>query len=231
MTCKDIQILLIEKMFGQLSDSDKVNLEEHLRTCPACRRLAERSPDLTGRLGAAEDVPLPNKEAVWQAIVKRTALKRRRRFSPFWKWASAGAGAAAVLLLAVLVGRNLFLGPGRNIPASLAAAPDSSLQGYTEAVEMVLLSALNRAGEEDLSKAESRLLQDLLFQTRVLKQVVARRNDASALRLIDDIEMILTDLAHLKAGDKESRDFLVRAIEEKDLKFRIKTLPGFRVGL
>jgi hypothetical protein len=231
MTCKETQIMLIENMFGRLDDPDKARLEEHLRTCPACRKLAERTPDLASHVRPAEDVPLPDREAVWRAIVKRTALKPRPKVSMFWKWASAGAGAAAVLLLAVTVGRNLFLGPGRNVPETLSATSDSSLPRYAEGVEMVLLSALNRAGEEDLSRAESRLLEDLLFQTKVLKQVVGRRRDAEALRLIDDIEMILTDLAHLKPGDKESRDFLVRAIKEKDLKFRVKTLPGFNVGL
>jgi hypothetical protein len=231
MNCKDIQIMLIENMFGRLDDPDKARLEEHLRACPACRKLAERSPDLASRLRPAEDVPLPDREAVWQAIVKRTALKPRPKVSMFWKWASVGAGAASVLLLAITVGRNLFLSPGRNVPQTLSAASDSSLPSYAEGVEMVLVSALNRGGEEDLSRAESRLLEDLLFQTRALKQVVARRSDAEVLRLVDDIEMILTDLAHLKSGDKESRDFLVRAIKEKDLKFRVKTLPGFRVGL
>jgi len=231
MTCKDNQMLIIENMFGRLSDSDKARLDEHLRACPACRRVAERSPDLTGRLGAAEDVPWPDKEAVWRAIAKRTALKRRWMPSPFWKWASAGAGAAAVVLLAVTVGRNLFVGPGRNLPEAPSVSSASALPGYAEAVEMVLLSTLNGADEAALTQAESRLLEELLSQTRVLKRVAARRNDAAALRLIDEIEMILTDLAHLKAGDKESRDFLVRAIEEKDLKFRVKTLPGYRAGL
>jgi len=231
MTCEDIQIMLIETMFGRLSAPDKVRVEEHLRTCPACRRLAERSPDLTGRFRAAEDIPLPDKEAAWQEILKRTARKRRPMPAPFWKWAPAAAGVAAIVLFAVMVGRNIFLGPGRNAPSPLSAAADSSLPGYTEGLEMVLLSALNGAGEEDLSKAEARLLEDLLLQTRILKQVVARRNDAPAFRLVDDIEMILIDLSHLKAGDKESRRFLTRAIEEKDLKFRVKTLSGLKSGL
>jgi hypothetical protein len=230
MICKDIQILLIEKMFGRLSDPDKARVEEHLRACPACRRLAERSPDLAAHFRPAEDIPWPDKEATWQAIARRTGLKRRPRLAPFWKWAAV-AGGAAVVLLAVIVGRSVFRGPGRNALSPLSAASNSFLSSYTEAVEIVLLSTLNGAGQEDLSKAESRLLEDLLFQTRMLKQVVARMNDASALRLIDDIEMILTDLAHRKSGDKESWDFLVRAIEEKDLKFQVRTLSGFSVGL
>jgi hypothetical protein len=232
MTCKDFQIMLIEKMFGKLSAPNGVCLEEHLRTCPACRRLADRSPDLASRyLRADEDIPLPDKEAAWQAILSRTAWKRSRIPLPFWKWASVAAGVSVVVLLAVMVGRNIFLGSGRNAPSPLSAAANSAFSGYAEGVEMVLLSTLNEAGEEDLSKAEERLLEDLLLQTRILKQVVARRNDPPTLKLIDDIEMILIDLSHLKAGDKESRGFLVRTIEEKDLKFRVKTLSGLKSGL
>jgi len=96
---------------------------------------------------------------------------------------------------------------------------------------MVLLSALNGSGDEALSKAESRLLGDLLLQTRILKQLIARRNDPQALRLIDDLEMILVGLSNLKAGDRESREFLNRMIEDKDLKFRLKILSGFDIRL
>ena len=231
MTCKDIEFMLIEKMFGKLSVPDGARLEEHLRTCPACRRLAGRSPDLSGQLRADGDIPLPDREAAWQAILSRTARERSRVPAVFWKWAAATAGLAATVLLAVLVGRNIFFRPGEDAPRPLSAAAASSLPGYTEGVEMVLLSALNGAGEGDLSKAEGRLLGDLLVQTRMLKQVVARHDDPQALELIDEIEMILTGLAHLKAGDRASRDFLNRRIEEKDLKFRLKVLSGLNVGL
>jgi hypothetical protein len=230
MTCKDIEIMLIEKMFGKLSVPDGARLEEHLRTCPACRRLAGRSPDLSGQLRADDDIPLPDKEAAWQAILSRTARERSRVPAVFWKWAAATAGLAAIVLLAVLVGRNIFFRPGET-PGPLSAGARSPFSGYAEGVEMVLLSALNGTGGEDLSNAEGRLLGDLLVQTRMLKQVIARYNDLQTLKLIDDIEMILTDLAHLRAGDKESRGFLNRKIEEKDMKFRLKLLSGVGVKL
>jgi len=231
MTCKNIEIMLIENMFGKLSSQDGIRLEEHLRTCPACRRLARRSPDLSGRLGADDDIPLPDKEIAWQAILSRTARERSRIPSVFWKWAAATAGSAAIVLLGVLAGRNLFFRPADSAAGPLSAAAASSLPGYADGVEMVLLSTLNGAGEEDMSKAEGRLIADLLLQTRILKQVAAGRNDARALKLVDDIEMILIDLSHLKAGDKASRGFLNRTIEEKDLKFRLKLLSGVDVKL
>ena len=231
MTCKETEIMLVEKMFGKLSVPDLTCLEEHLRTCPACRRLAARSPDLSRQLQADGDIPLPDKEASWQVILSRTALKRRRIPTAFWKWTTAAAGLAATVLLAVMVGRDIFFRRDKDVPIPMSAAAISSLPGYADGVEMVLLAALKGAGEGDLSKAESRLIENLLLQTRILKRVVARQGDPQALELIDDIEMILTDLSHLKAGDRPSRDFLYRQIEEKDLKFRLKVLSGLSVRL
>jgi len=227
MTCKEIENMLIEKMFGKLSVPDAVRLEDHLRTCPACRRLAGRSPDLSGRALADEDIPLPDKAAAWQVISSRTARKRRPLSAVFWKWTASTAGLTAVVLLAVLAGRYDFFRPKQNARGPLSAEAASPLPSYTEGVEMVLLSILNGAGEGDPSKAESRLLEDLLIQTRTLKLVIARRNDPRALELVDDIEMILTDLAHMKSGDRTSRDFINRQIQAKDLKFRLKLLSGF----
>ena len=96
---------------------------------------------------------------------------------------------------------------------------------------MLLLSALKGAGEGDLSKAEDRLIENLLLQTRILRRAFARQGDPQALELIDDVEMILTDLAHLKAGDRTSRNFVNRQIEAKDLKFRLKVLAHLGVEL
>lgn len=233
MTCKDIQIMLIEKMFGKLAAADEVRLEEHLRTCPACRALARRSPDLSSPKRAEGDVPLPDKETLWRAIFDRTAREQRKVRSVFWKWAAAAAGSAAIVLLAVMAGKAIFVRPGEKAPLPLSAAipAGSPFPAYAEGLEMVLLSTLNGAGLETLTQAESRLVDNLLLQTRLLKQVVARWNNPLDLKLVDDIEMILLDLSNRKAGDRESREFLSRVIKEKDLKFRLQALSGLNVRL
>lgn len=233
MTCKDIQIMLIERMFGKLAASDRARLEEHLRTCPECLRLARSSPEIPFRGLSDDDIVLPDQEASWRAIWSQTAPGRRKRLSAFRKWAAATAGLAAIFLLGIVAGKRIFFRPGGNAagPLSAAASAGSTFPSFIEGTEMVLLSALNGSGDEALSKAESRLLGDLLLQTRILKQLIARRNDPQALRLIDDLEMILVGLSNLKAGDRESREFLNRMIEDKDLKFRLKILSGFDIRL
>jgi hypothetical protein len=231
MSCKETEIMLIEKMFGKLSAPDQARLEEHLRSCPACRRLAARSPDLSGQHKADGDISLPDKEATWQVILSLTARKKSRIPAAFWKWTTAAAGLAVTALLAIMIGRGGFVRRAKDIPVPWSTAPASSLSGYADGVEMVLISVLKGASEGDLSKAEDRLIENLLLQTRVLKRAFARQGDPQGLELIDDIEMILIDLAHLKAGDRTSRNFLNRQIEAKDLKFRLKVLASPNVGL
>ena len=231
MTCQDTEILLIEKMFGKLSLTDAARLEEHLRTCATCRRLAARCPEMSGQHRADSDIPLPDKEASWQVILSRTSRKRSRIPATFWKWTTAAAGLAATVLLAVMIGRDTFFRRNTNIPLPLSAPSVSLLPAYADGVEMVLLSAFKGAGEGDLSNAEGRLIENLLLQTRVLKLAVARHGDPQTLELVDDIEMILVDLTHMKAGDRTFRDFLNRQIEEKDLKFRLKVLARLNIGL
>jgi len=94
MTCKDIQIMLIERMFGKLAASDRARLEEHLRTCPECLRLARSSPEIPFRGLSDDDIVLPDQEASWRAIWSQTAPGRRKRLSAFRKWAAATAGLA-----------------------------------------------------------------------------------------------------------------------------------------
>ena len=231
MTCKETEFMLIEKMFGKLSGPDRARLEEHILACPACRRLAAHSPDLSGQHRVDSDISLPDKEASWQVILSRTSRKRGRFPVAFWKWTTAVAGLAATFLLIVMVSRDPLFRRNTNVPIPLSAAYVSSLPAYADGVEMVLLSTLKGAGDGDLSKAEGRLIENLLLQTRVLKLAIARHGDARTFELVDDIEMILVDLTHLKAGDRTSRDFLNRQIGEKDLKFRLKILAGLNVGL
>lgn len=232
-TCKECQIMLIERMLGKLAAPDRDRLEEHLRSCPDCLRLAGRSPEIAVRREADEDIPLPDREASWRTIADRTFGRRRARPAVFGKWAAAAAGMTAIFLLGIVAGKRLLLRPGesglRPLAASGFTAP--SPPSYFEGVELVLLSALNATGEESRSGAETRLLEDILFQTRILKQVVARRNDVRALGLIEEVEMVLVGLSNLKPGDAESRDFLNRTIRENDLKFRLKSLTGLDATL
>jgi len=192
MTCKDIEFMLIERC----SESSPCRTEPGSKSISGPARPAAGWPAVPRPIrttSGGRDIPLPDREAAWQAILSRTAVNgagfprssgngrpprpawRRQSCSPSW---SAGTSSS---------GRG-----GR--PASFVRRGRLLSPGYTRRGN-VLLSALNGAGEGDLSKAEGRLLGDLLVQTRMLKQVVARHDDPQALELIDEIEMILTDLA------------------------------------
>jgi len=103
MECKDIRLLLEANSDGELDPVRQLELQAHLRACPACALLAK---GLDARRDALRDL-LPRHGATPQFRGKIQALYRpraMRRRAPFgWQIMNLG-GLGASLALAVLVG-------------------------------------------------------------------------------------------------------------------------------
>ena len=231
MNCENIKNLITISVFGKLTDPEKARLEDHLRECPKCAELLEKSAQLSLRLEDEEDIPLPDKEKSWN-LIRAESLKKRSAWQglfPYQKWAFAASALGIVFILGFLIGKRVFFPPQTTSqPESLASQGYGlPIQGYAEDLELLLISFMNRADtpkQEQISELEKKVIEDMLVQTKLLKHLVSQEDDPRLLQLIEDLEFILVSISNLRPQDQDSAAQLARMIRENELKFRVKTL-------
>jgi len=76
MNCNEYKNLITIGVFGELTSEEKTRLEAHLRNCPGCTNLYERSGKLSDLSNQKDNIPIPDKEKSWQ-IISAKALKRK----------------------------------------------------------------------------------------------------------------------------------------------------------
>jgi predicted anti-sigma-YlaC factor YlaD len=132
MNCEECKNLITVSVFGKLTPQEKRQLEDHLRECPECTRIHEKSENLRSLFEEKEEIPLPDKEKSWD-IISSKAIQRKdvkTIFFPYKKWAFAASALIVVFLLGFLIGKQVFFpGAGETPPES------ATLQGYESPVQ------------------------------------------------------------------------------------------------
>jgi hypothetical protein len=109
MNCDEYKNLITISVFGELTPEEKTCLEAHLRNCPGCTNLYERSGKLSDLSKQKDNIPLPDKEKSWQ-IISAKALKRKGSwFERFAPQKSIFQYAFVLLLLVVGFAAGYFL--------------------------------------------------------------------------------------------------------------------------
>jgi hypothetical protein len=235
MNCQDYQDLIVIRIYGELSGEQERTLQSHIRECPECSRMAERFVEHSAILSHTEPDSHPDWDASWRTISEksfrkpgkdRRALLRLPR--PVW----VAASVAAVFILGFFAGKQfVFRGPGAS-STDLAALDraDSPYVQYADDLEPLLIGFLNRRDTtyrpeaEQLRRIERLLIQDMLLQTRLMKQSADLHADLKMLEFLEDLELILLGMANLRAGDGESLEHLQQIIRDKNLKFKLRSL-------
>lgn len=229
MNCDECKNLITISVFGKLTLSEKTQLEKHLRTCPDCVRIFEKSAQLSALFEDKDDIPLPNKEKSWQVIRAQSRPRQRgwKGLYTYQKWAFAASVILAVFVLGFLAGKRFFFSPPSISPPETLAMDYTPFQRYGENLELILVSFMNRADtqkQEQVSELEKEVIRDMLVQTKLLKHLVSQREDPYLLQLIEDLEFILIGISNLRPQDQDSAAQLARLIRDNELKFKVKTL-------
>lgn len=238
---------LILFYYGESDDAEAIE-----RALDASPELAQRYRELRRVLDAIPEPEVPEPSAdyaerVWRRLEPRiVGDERRTRTWGAWlqnlrirpldrRWVLA----AAALLLAVVA----FLTGRATSPPSIegpqTAAVDVrerillvTVADHLERSEMLLLELANSealgenadGGPFDLS-AERRLAGRLSGDNRIYRQAAERAGEARLVRLLDELERTLLQLAH--APDElasDELDELRRRLEEHGLLFRVKVV-------
>lgn len=183
--------------------------------------------------------PAPDLDALWRGVEARRGRRATKTIATVW-WRAAGIAAAIVLAFTLgrVSGRSAAvelpmvaskLPAGANTPANTAAntpvtTTTSELLGQTA----VLLTALPADGADPAS--DRRFAQqagELLTTTRLLLSSRATESDPALRTLLEDLELMLAQVARLRAGEtRTERELITEALQQQNLVPRIRTIAA-----
>lgn len=184
------------------------------RRAERASRSTHRSRDWwAGRLRAAPWFPLASGAALAAALVLSFTLGRVTANSPL-------AGTAAAPSTAPLVGAAAAERP----PVTPVTAATTDLLGRTA----VLLAALPaEANDPTSARRFAQQADELLLTTRLLLDSRATDGDSPLRSLLQDLELVLAQVARLRAGQPlTERELITEALEQQDLVPRIRTIAA-----
>ena len=101
MNCDEYKNLITISVFGELTQEELAQLKAHLRDCPDCAAIFERSEKLSDLSNQKDNIPLPDKEKSWQIIAAK-ALKKKRGWVERFALQKPVFQYASVLLLLIV---------------------------------------------------------------------------------------------------------------------------------
>jgi hypothetical protein len=247
MTHARARALLYDHATGQISDTDRIRLMEHLSQCRPCSDHLQRiettvhllshvSPRPSERLGPEywkhfsrsvelrlreEDRSAPVPASRFVDWLDEVVLGRRRTL------AIAGAALATVVVLSFLV---RFPGPqpppstAANVPVLGVQAPPPSPQVH----QYLRRSRALLVGLENLEvparrpvdlRTERKLSRELLQQAKGLQE---RPMDLHTARLVGDVERILLEIANTRENSTQHVEVIRGGIRQENLLFKLR---------
>ena len=192
----------------------------------------DRDPldDRIRELAREVNVPPPTpRDEMWEAIASRRRARPARAPRP--RWIPWSAAAAAVLAAGIGIGRLSVPAPSHPSPsvADAGAAPRVNPTAYrlaaedhlaqSEAFLTLFRTSLERPGDHRLASATAR---QLLAGNRLLLDSPAARDEATR-RLLEDLELVLAEIAQLSPGSPAQDLELIRdGIERGDVLPRLR---------
>lgn len=209
--------------------------ELHLEECAECRALygsLQRTLNTVDALAVPERGP-DYADQVWQSIRRDVANARRERWSlqAPWRWASAGA-FAALLVLAFFVGRHypVALQPGAVVATADTQAGERVLMvavgDYLERSQGVLVELANASptGTLDISMEQMRAA-DLVSENRLYRQTAVYTGQAGVASVLEELERALLDIAHAPSEiSPQELETLRQRLEAEGILFKIRVL-------
>jgi hypothetical protein len=175
--------------------------------------------------------PETPREAMWRAIQSRRRHTRRLPVSPR-RWIPWAAAAAAVLAIGVGLGRLSVRTTPRVAPTPVATRTSPRVNatayrlataehlGQSEVFLTLFRASIRPGGDERLASATAR---QLLATNRLLLDSPAA-NDRKTRLLLDDLELVLAEIAQLSPqGHQRDLELIREAIERDGMLSRLRT--------
>ncbi|PYO80612.1 MAG: hypothetical protein DMD63_00785 [Gemmatimonadetes bacterium] len=204
----------------------------------------DRFDDLIRNLPDDFKVPDPPLEEMWRVIENAHFNARTASTSRVWTQSTPWLAAAAALLVGIGIGRYMptrSAGPtpestlGSRPPASSTQLPlyDTSAVAdayrdqtnqYLGQAAALLISLPAKAGTQQADATFANKAADLLVTTRLLIDSPAATQDPKLRSLLEDLELVLVQIARLRGErNKGDLDLIHQAVEQGDVISRLNS--------
>ncbi len=241
--CQKYENLLIDKLFGDIDTRQEKQLEAHLASCPACRGMLAEFREVRETLGKPQrpDMPAHFWEGYWERLIKRmdheppplpSLWERLFSFMPVrWTPIMQIASAAAVLVLGIFIGRTFFKDTSQQTAQDatpnvaevqqVAARSEQLLERSKILLIGIVNEDLSAASAQDL-KHQQQVSRTLLTEARDLRATLRQSPDRRLVQLLDQLEVVLLQIASLEAAhDLASVELVRNGINREGLLLKI----------
>jgi len=236
--CDIQQERFVEALYGELSGDALQEFETHLHGCETCaaefKRLKATLQTMNQR--SRETVDEPFFENYWERLSDRMNAEnfpeQKTSRQKFPKWGYQISAAAAILLLGIIIGRFWMNMPGQAPPpVAQKNVQHEMLQArttqYLEKSKVLLLGLVNLDTEAhdpetiDLQRFQS-VSQQLLRETGALKPALQKSREQRLGQLVNDLEVILMQIANLESReDVRGIEIIRNGVERQGVLFKI----------
>jgi hypothetical protein len=238
MKCKQARPSIVLDHYGELSDPERTLLAAHLEKCPDCAAEREETRRVLRLLEtkAPAEVPSFDPEKAWRGIragLSPTLRPSRRAPALAWRWPLAGAALVLVLVAGIFIGRTFFpasAGSGPGVSALQAKRTSPSVQpvlaSHLDDLKPLLLEFANASSDtapESKVLIDETLVRGLLVQNVLLRRALARRDPAAA-ELLDDLDLILKEIANRDRSAATSPGSIRDLIRQRDVLFKMEVI-------
>jgi hypothetical protein len=232
MKCKKFKEKIVLYFYDELNEEEKTELKIHIEGCPGCAQEFAQTKKAIALLDETrqEDLPEANWEKSWQAIDSYTGQKpkARRSYRLLHRWAYAGAALVFIFVVGILIGR-FWLPSSEKLPPQPALSQtyvDQTLKQYIEELKPVLVEYANYSASESGEQTivmDKRVARSLLIQNLLLRSIVAK-SDPSISQFLDDVDLVLKEIANLNREDKQTPSLIKDLIHDREILFRMEVL-------
>jgi hypothetical protein len=239
MRCKKYREQIVLYHYGDLSESERTELESHIGVCRECAHDFADTKEVLNLLNESkeEQVPEADWNKCWNTVSTDIALKVKKpeskKLSLFPGWVYAGAGLILIFVLGIAIGR-FWLSPGSQ-PALAEAGRQStvspeyvqqSLSDHFETLKPLLVEYSNFKAEgngKEPVTMDRETLESLLIQNYLLKKIVAESNP-SAQQILDDLDLVLREIKNQRSDDTMASALIKDLIQERDILFKMDVM-------
>ncbi len=234
MDCKNVKNLITLSLYGELDEKNQAVLDLHIQECRACAAELEYTKKVFKLLDRHQRAPAaePNWERSWlriQSAISRPQARARRLYAPGWRWVYASSALAAVLILGIFLGRYWLAQSQKPMPtvSQMASSLESfqpALSAHLEDIKPMLLEyAHYTPGDQGATKilVDEKMVRGLLIQNLLLKRALARKDPAAA-EFLDDLDLVLKEIANRTENDRQAPSLIKSYIDEKGLLYKME---------
>lgn len=230
MKCKKSKEEIVLYLYGELNESEKAELENHVKTCPACQEDFEYTKKVFQLIDDNKDeAPDANWDKCWREIGAgvQPELRKHKRFLLAPRWVYAAAGMLLIFVLGALIGRYWFFPPQKSPDESGISqnAMNLTLSSYIDELKPILIEYANYTASEERETMiiERDIVRGLLIQNLLLKDLVAK-SDPSLIPFLEDLDIVLKELSNMQKGDELTPSMIKELIHEREILFKMEIL-------